>query len=94
MELNLVGHILTLAVLLVFSALFSASETALFSLSKIQLRRLQEKSPGRCALINQLLSTPRKTLNTILTGNMLVNVAATALVTETALCIFGQKGLA
>ncbi|MBN3038587.1 MAG: HlyC/CorC family transporter [Candidatus Omnitrophica bacterium] len=79
--------------LLVLSGIFSASETALFSLSKMQLRRLKKIQPGQCAVIENLLSSPRRTLNTILTGNMLVNVSASALVTETAIRISGQKAL-
>ncbi|MFC1631888.1 hemolysin family protein [Candidatus Omnitrophota bacterium] len=91
---SLVGQITVLALLLIFSALFSASETALFSLSKIQLRRLKESRPQSCAVITQLLDSPRRTLNTILTGNMLVNVAASALVTKTALALAGENALA
>lgn len=91
--LNLGGRILVLVILLIFSALFSASETALFSLSKIQLRRLRERRPTKSVIIEQLLSSPRQTLNTVLTGNMLVNIAASALVTVTLLHIMGQKGV-
>lgn len=91
--MNLIWHIVALAILLIFSGLFSASETALFSLSKIQLRRLKEKRPVQSAVIAQLLSSPRRTLNTILTGNMLVNITISALVTEMAIRLMGQRGL-
>ena len=91
--MSLLWHILALAVLLILSGLFSATETALFSLSKIQLRRLKEARPAQSALIAQLLDSPRRTLNTILTGNMLVNITTSALVTETVMCVSGQKGL-
>ncbi len=91
--MNLGWHILALAILLILSGLFSASETALFSLSKIQLRRLKEKKPVQSALVAQLLDSPRRTLNTILTGNMLVNITASALVAETVMRLVGQKGL-
>ncbi len=91
--MNLGGHILALAILLILSGLFSASETALFSLSKIQLCRLKERNPVKGALIAQLLDSPRRTLNTILTGNMLVNITTSALVTETVMRLSAQKGL-
>jgi len=91
--LNLLWYIVTLVVLLIFSGLFSASETALFSLSKIQLRRLKEKNPKQSVLIAQLLDSPRRTLNTILTGNMLVNITTSALVTQGLMRASGQKGL-
>ena len=91
--MNLLWHILALAILRILSGLFSATETALFSLSKIQLRRLKEARPVQSALIAQLLDSPRRTLNTILTGNMLVNITISALVTETVMCVSGQRGL-
>lgn len=91
--MNLVWHILGLVILLVLSGLFSASETALFSLSKIQLRRLKEQRPAQSALIERLLDSPRRTLNTILTGNMLVNITTSALITQSLMRISGQRVL-
>lgn len=92
--MSLFAHIFILIALLILSGLFSASETALFSLSKIQLHRLKQKYPTESTLILQLLDTPRRTLNTILTGNMLVNITTTALITTTIMRITGEKGLA
>lgn len=91
--MNLTWHILALVMLLVLSGLFSASETALFSLSRIQLRRLKERSPAKSGIIAQLLNSPRRTLNTILTGNMLVNITASALVTEILMRLMDQGAL-
>ncbi len=91
--MNLVWYIASLVILLILSGFFSASETALFSLSKIQLRRLKEKKPSQGALITELLNSPRRALNTILTGNMLVNITASALVTQSLMRLWGQKGL-
>ncbi|UCB56832.1 MAG: HlyC/CorC family transporter [Candidatus Omnitrophota bacterium] len=91
--MSLFWHILGLVILLLLSGLFSGTETALFSLSKIQLRRLKEASPLKSALIEELLDSPRRTLNTILTGNMLVNITISALITETVMSVSGQKKL-
>ena len=67
-----------LVILLVFSGCFSATETALFSLNRIERRRLrQEKSQGS-QLIVQALERPRVLLSTILFGNTLINVATSA----------------
>lgn len=93
MEFTLAWHIWALVTLLILSGLFSASETALFSLSKIQLRRLKEKRPSQSAFIARLLDSPRRTLNTILTGNMLVNITASALVTQSLMRLTGEKGM-
>ena len=66
--------LIALPVLLVGSALFSGSETALFSLSAHQQSLLkQSKSPGAAAA-TALLSETRALLVTLLVGNMVINV--------------------
>jgi putative hemolysin len=67
--------ILLIGILLVLSAFFSGSETALFSLSHIQLHHLKERQHKRAQHIATALQRPRRTLITILLGNELVNVA-------------------
>lgn len=64
-----------LAALFALSAFFSASETVLFSLSPLQLRRISEKSPAVGARISAWLADPSRILSTILAGNTLVNFA-------------------
>ena len=87
------SHLLVLAVLLVFSAFFSASETAIFSLSKLEKKRLQGRHPRTWKTIEQLLIHPRRTLITILIGNMAVNTLAIAIATSMAITWFGPKGI-
>jgi len=77
---------LILIVLVGFSALFSAAETALFSLSKAQLQRLRQDRPARGEIILFLLDHPRRVLSTILLGNATVNTAVCIL----ALGLFEQ----
>jgi len=86
-------QVATLIVLFFFSALFSASETALFSLSKLKLRQIKNKHPEGHRTIAHLLDHPRRTLITILTGNSIVNITATSLVTALGLQVFGRRGL-
>jgi putative hemolysin len=79
---------------LILSAFFSASETALFSLNKLQLKKMQkEESDWRVNSIIKLLDDPQKTLITILTGNMFVNIAASSLATYLAIKLFGNVGI-
>jgi CBS domain containing-hemolysin-like protein len=76
------AHWLELAVmvfLLGWSAFFSGSETALFNLSGAQLERLTASSRPVHRLTASLMRRPRKLLNTILFGNMLVNVSFAAI---------------
>jgi putative hemolysin len=70
------SKLLILIILVGFSALFSAAETALFSLSKAQLQRLRERRPTRGEIILFLLDHPRRVLSTVLLGNASVNTAA------------------
>jgi putative hemolysin len=79
---------------LILSAFFSASETALFSLNKLQLKKMQkEESDWRVNSIIKLLDDPQKTLITILTGDMFVNIAASSLATYLAIKLFGNVGI-
>jgi len=66
--------IIWLILLLAASAFFSASETALFSLSKLQLKKLENSNKKIDKRILQLLSQPRMLLITILLANTLVNI--------------------
>ena len=67
--------------LLALSAFFSGSETALMSLSRAQLRRLENGS-SRDRAIHALMQDPQKLLATILLGNLFVNTLLTALTAE------------
>ncbi|MFH1857490.1 MAG: hemolysin family protein [Candidatus Omnitrophota bacterium] len=83
---------IVLLFLLGLSGLFSASEMALFSLSRIQLKRLGDFHRRGHRVILSLLNRPRRTLTTILIGNTLVNVAASALGTSLAIHLLGNAG--
>lgn len=56
------------------AAFFSASETALFSLSRFQMRQLKQKSPEKFARVRYLLDRPAALVATVLLGNELANV--------------------
>jgi putative hemolysin len=83
---------ITVAILIFFSAFFSGSETALFSLSRSVVEDM-ERGGRRQRLVWNLLKRPRMLLVTILFGNLLVNIASTSAVTALAIGIFGQKGI-
>jgi len=70
-------NILLFFILLIFSGIFSGSETALFSTRKENLKRLKEKAAKRTF---KLLNKSQKLLITILVGNTVVNIALTVLV--------------
>ena len=85
-------NITLLVIFIVLSAFFSGSETAMFSLSKVSLRRLQERYP-QAKRIKNLLRRPTRLLSTIVFGNMLVNVGISSFSTAIFVSAFGQQGM-
>lgn len=83
-----------LVVLLLMSAFFSASETALTSLSKIRLKNMVEDKVKNADLIEKLVNNPNKLLSAILVGNNLVNIAATSILTSLTLAYAPKNGVA
>jgi CBS domain containing-hemolysin-like protein len=63
-----------IAILIFCSALFSGLETALFSLKKHQIRRLQEQHPALADFMTAFRENPRRVLNVLLLGGTLVNL--------------------
>ncbi len=74
-------YILVIALLLLLSAAFSGSETALFSLTQSHKDRLSEKRPQVADRITQLLSQPERLLGSLLLSNLVVNTTASAIFT-------------
>lgn len=79
-------QIVVLLILLIFSAFFSASETAIFSLNYLEREKLssfllRRKHRGKRyeKFAGLLMDSPDKVLITILTGNMIVNIFASSL---------------
>ncbi|MCK5796126.1 MAG: DUF21 domain-containing protein, partial [Deltaproteobacteria bacterium] len=79
MGADAVLRILLFFALLLLSGFFSGSETALFSLSPVQLLRLGEEKHPRAGLLRRLLGQPRTLIATIFIGNEFVNIGASAL---------------
>ena len=78
-----------LIILICGSAFFSASETALTSLSKIRLRNMVDENVKNADLIMKLLEEPERLLSSILVGNNLVNNGASALTTALVIQMCG-----
>ena len=78
-------------VLFVASAFFSGSETALFSLTRFDLRQLRRERHPAATTLYSLLDQPRSLIISILCGNQLVNVIATANLTAILVAIYGVE---
>ncbi|MEG2672935.1 MAG: hemolysin family protein, partial [Ruthenibacterium sp.] len=83
-----------LIVLLLFSAFFSASETALSSVNKIRLRNKAEDGDAKAGVALQLSDDFDRTLSAILIGNNVVNIASASLATVVATALLGANGAA
>ncbi|CAA7393332.1 unnamed protein product [Spirodela intermedia] len=83
---------LILAALLGLSAFFSMAETSITTLWPWKVRELAEKEPEN-GVFRMLRSDVTRFLTTILIGTTVVNIGATALVTEAATTIFGEAGI-
>ena len=68
-----------LILLFALSAFFSSSESALLSLNPLQIHRIRAGHPKAAERIESILAHPNRLLSSILVGNTLVNVAASAL---------------
>jgi putative hemolysin len=73
------------------SGVFSSSETALFSLSQSQLEQMRRDQHPRIGVIQRMLSQPRRLIITILIGNELVNVAASAISAAVIIKVLGAE---
>ena len=93
-KLQEVGHfwplLITIFVLLIVSAFFALSETALISLNKIRLRNLMNKGSRNAKLVYTLLSNPDRLITSILVGNNVVNTAISVLIAFVLIHIYGE----
>lgn len=80
MEDPLSGILFVLALL--FSAFFSATETAFFALSPLRLKKMESEGDAKATEILSVLSDKQRMLITVLMGNTLWNVVATAIATR------------
>lgn len=91
MDYSIVLRLVVLIVLLALSGLFSGAETSLSSLNIIGIKKLKKKGVKEAGILERLLNKSSKILATILIGNNIVNIAATAIATELTLSVFTGK---
>ena len=84
--------IMMMAVCLLLSAYFSATETAFSSANTTRLRTLAEKGSGGAALALKLLEQYDRLLSTILIGNNIVNIATASIGTVLFVRHYGDAG--
>ncbi|QTL97972.1 DUF21 domain-containing protein [Iocasia frigidifontis] len=86
-------YLASLLLLFALSAFFSGSETALMSVNRVRIKELSNHGDKKAVLVDKLLKKHTRLLATILIGNNLVNIAASAIATSVAIKLFGNKGV-
>ncbi|MDU7165153.1 hemolysin family protein [Finegoldia magna] len=92
MDSSSTSQIIALVFLVAMSAVFSSSETAITSVSKIKVRQLDQKDNKNAHLLRKLHDNMQATISTILIGNNIVNIAASSIATILFTNIFHQNG--
>jgi Mg2+/Co2+ transporter CorB len=93
-DVPLAGLTGLLFLLLLLSAFFSGSETALMSLNRYQLRHKAREGHRGAKLAEELLRRPDRVIGLILLGNNLVNFSAASLVAVLAFKLGGEPAVA
>lgn len=87
------SQFLLLAVLIVFSAIFSGSETALVSINNSKVEELVAQKVKNSKYLKKLKKDPHRLLITVLIGNNIVNIAASAYAAVLFTELLGSSGV-
>ncbi len=82
-----------IVLLLILSAFFSGSETALTVASRPLMHQMAQNGDRRAIMVNQLRERTDRLIGSILLGNNLVNILASALATSLMISLFGEAGV-
>ena len=83
-----------LAVLILLSAFFSGSETAMMALNRYRLKHLRDQKHKGAMRASALLEKPDRLIGLILLGNNFVNILASSIATIIAIRLYGEVGIA
>lgn len=84
---------IVLGVLLIVSAFFSGTETAMMALNRYRLRHQARKGNRAAQRVTTLLSRPDRLLGVVLLGNQFANISASAIATVLCVHYFGDLGV-
>lgn len=88
------AYFISIFICLVLSAYFSASETALTSLSELKVKHMIQELGERGKSLNLWLLHPNKVLYTLLIGNNIVNTLSSVIAADFAYKIFKDTSIA
>jgi Mg2+/Co2+ transporter CorB len=93
MTMEVILTILAILALLFLSGLFSGSETALTAASRPRISHLEKQGNRRAKAVIRLIEARERLIGSILLGNNLVNILASALATSVLISEFGDAGV-
>ena len=94
MEGSITGQIIAIVILIIFSAYFSATETAFTSMNRIKLKTMAGDGNDKAQKVLDLGEKYDKLLTTILIGNNVVNISMTAIATVLFVGLMARNGAA
>lgn len=83
-----IGSIAFIIVLMALSAFFSGAETALTAASRARMHHLEKTGVRRARLVNALRANKERLIGTLLLGNTLINIMASAVATKVLVEMF------
>lgn len=86
-------YLIILVILVIISAFFSGSETALMRSRRFRIRHLAEQGNAEARQVEKILKDPDQLISTILLGNNFVNVLGSAIATALCISLFGTSGI-
>jgi len=92
--MHLLLIILAIAFLILCSAFFAGSETALTAASRARMYQLEKEGDTHARIVNRLIEARERLIGAMLLGNSLVNILASSLATTVFIVIFPNSGVA
>ncbi|MDD6402306.1 MAG: hemolysin family protein [Lachnospiraceae bacterium] len=93
MDSSSILQLIVIIILLLLSSFFSSAETALTTVNKLKLRNLADNGSKSAKKVLKTTEKSSKLLSTILIGNNIVNIAASALTTTLCTKLVGNRYL-
>ena len=91
--MTLTVSLVTIGFLILLSAFFAGSETAMTGVSRSRMHALAKEGNKRAALVNKLRERKEHLIGSLLLGNTLINILSSAIATELLTAYFGDIGI-
>ena len=92
-DVPIIYLVASILVLVLVSAFFSGTETAMMALNRYRLRHLAKRGHRGARLASRMLQRPDRLLGVILVGNNLVNFTAATIATVIGILLLGETGV-